>query len=210
MTTDTSSLIDFAVSHISVSRPKFIDAVSQAAWHAERTGDNEASAQIATLRSITLTMQGDWTSAGPLARQAITELGEKWRSDPAGRFAWNTTARSIALSETWDDANDLIRDATIAMSKDPERGHSLMGAQAMGKALAGQPVEALRLAAGIRHAATNMSILRSELAIAEAIAHREIGNRQRALDELQAIADGPTDIRMYCTVAAMLELAWSI
>ncbi len=82
-----------------------------------------------------------------------------------------------------------------------------MGVQAMGKALAGQPVEALRLVAGIRHAASNMSILRSELGFAEAVAHREIGDRERALAELRAIADAPPDLRLYCTVGAMLELA---
>ncbi len=115
--TDSSSLIDFAVCHISVSRATFLDAVGQAAWHVERTGDVAASAAVATLRSMALTMQGDWTSAGGLARRAIAELGEKWRMDAAGRFGWNMIARSIALSEAWDDANDLIRDATIAMSR---------------------------------------------------------------------------------------------
>ena len=87
----------------------------------------------------------------------------------AGRFAWNTSARSVALSESWDDDNPQVRDATMAMSRDVERGLSLMGVQALGEAMAGRPIDALRVAAGVRHAAATMSILRSELGIAEAL-----------------------------------------
>ena len=203
---DVSALIDLAVSHILVSRPKFVDAVREAAWHAERSGD-DYSGQIAALESIALTMQGDWTQGGTSARRALIELGESWWGDPAGRFAWNMVARSLALSESWDDANELVRDATIAMGRDPGRGLSLEAVRALGEALAGRPVDALSVAAGVRHAAASMSILRSELGIAEAIARREIGDRQRAFDELHEIADAPPDSRVYCTVAAMLELA---
>ena len=52
-----------------------------------------------------------------------------------------------------------------------------------------------------------MSILRSELDIAEAIARREIGDRERAITELRTIADETTEPRVYCPVAAMVELA---
>ena len=206
VSTDVDSLIDFSVSHILVSRSKFVEAVRQATWHADRFGPNDASAKIAALRSVALTMQGDWTLAGSLARQALVEFGEKWWTDTAGRFAWNTSARSVALSESWDDDDPLVRDATIAMSRDAERGLSLVGVQAMGEALAGRPVEALRVAAGVRHAAASMSILRSELGIAEALARHELGD-PCGLEELRAIADAPTDLRLYCTVAAMLGLA---
>ncbi len=173
----------------------------------ERSGDRQAAPQIAALRSISLTMQGDWTLAGSLAGDALTELGEKWWTDPVGRYAWNMRARSVALSEAWDDANIVVRDATIAMGRDAVRGLSLMGVRALGEALAGRPVDALRLAAGVRHAAASLATLRAELGIAEAVARRELGDRHCALDELRMIADAPTDIRMYCTVTAMLELA---
>ena len=172
--TDVESLIDFAVSHILVSRSKFVEAVRQATWHADQFAPNTTSAQIAALRSISLTMQGDWTLGGSLARQALAEFGDKWWADTAGRFAWNTSARNVALSESWDDNNPLVRDATVAMSRDAERGLSLVGVQALGEAMAGRPVDALRVAAGVRHAAATMSILRSELGIAEALARHEM------------------------------------
>ncbi len=187
-TTDVASLIDYAVSHILVSRSQFIDAVREATWHAERS-EHDFSAQIAGLQAVALTMAGDWSRGSALARQALSQLGERWWSDPAVRFAWNMAARGVALSERWDDDDELVSDATIAMSRDPGRGLSLEGIRAMGHALAGRPVDALRVAAGIRHAAPAMSILRSELDIAEAIARREIGDRERAIAELRTIAD---------------------
>src|SRR4029077_1752001 len=137
-------------------------------------------------RSVSLTMQGDWTLAGSLAREALAGLGDTWWADTAGRYAWNVSARNVGLGESWDDDNPLVRDATIAMSRDAARGLSLVGIQAMGQAMAGRPVDALRVAAGVRHAAATMSILRSELAIAEAIARRELGDPQ-GVEALRAI-----------------------
>ena len=207
VTTDASALVDFAVSHMVMSRSNFVDAVREATWHAERSGDVRLLGQISALRAVALTMQGDWTAGSTLARQALVELGESWWRDPAGRFTWNTAARGAALSERWDDTSEVVRDATLAMSRDAERGLSLEGVRSLGEALAGRPIDALRVAAGVRHAAARMSILRSELAIAEAIARREIGDRARALDELRAIAEAPPAPRLYCTMAAVLELA---
>ena len=52
-TTDVASLVDYAVSHILVSRPQFIDAVREAAWHAERS-EHDFAAQIAGLQAVAL------------------------------------------------------------------------------------------------------------------------------------------------------------
>ena len=52
-----------------------------------------------------------------------------------------------------------------------------------------------------------MSILRAELATAEAIARHEMGDRDAALFELRAIADSADEFVFYCSVAAMLALA---
>ena len=50
-------------------------------------------------------------------------------------------------------------------------------------------------------------MLRAELAIAEAIAHRELGDRVRAATELSTLADAPAETMVYCRVLAMCELA---
>jgi LuxR family transcriptional regulator, maltose regulon positive regulatory protein len=79
----------------------------------------------------------------------------------------------------------------------------------LGEALAGRPLDALRVAAGVRRAAqvAEMTILRAELAVAEALAHRELGDRSRALAELAALADAPAETMLFCRVLAMSELA---
>ncbi len=55
--------------------------------------------------------------------------------------------------------------------------------------------------------ATNMAILHSELGLAEAIAHRELGDRARAIAELSAIAEVPVAPVLFCQILATVELA---
>ena len=126
--------------------------------------------------------------------------------DPYGKFAWNAIASGAALLERWSDESADVRDAVLATSRDPERGLSLEGIRAVGEALAGRPVDAIRVAAGVRHAAAAMSILHSELALAEAIARRELGDRASSMLELELIVETPSEPAMYCRVLAALEL----
>ena len=95
------------------------------------------------------------------------------------------------------------------MSRDPERRLAFEGTRALGEALAGRPLDALRVAAGVRRAAqvADMTIMRAELAVAEALAHRELGDRSRALAELTALADAPAETMLFCRILAMSELA---
>ena len=60
----------------------------------------------------------------------------------------------------------------------------------------------------VRRAAsvTNRTILRTELGIAEAMAHRELGDRARAVTELTAIAAHPIEPLVYLQLLALLEL----
>jgi LuxR family maltose regulon positive regulatory protein len=118
-------------------------------------------------------------------------------------------ARAWALSECWNDTGDDVREADLALSRDPERRLGFEGTRALGEALAGRPADALRVAAGVRRAAevTNMTILRTELALAEAVAHRELGDRERAVPALTALADAPAETTLYCRILATLELA---
>ena len=64
------------------------------------------------------------------------------------------------------------------------------------------------MAAGVRHAASvsGMTILRTELATAEAVAHRELGDHDRARDELEALATAPAETMAFCRLLASLEL----
>jgi LuxR family transcriptional regulator, maltose regulon positive regulatory protein len=49
--------------------------------------------------------------------------------------------------------------------------------------------------------------MRVELDLAEAIAHRELGDSSRSFVELQALADTPAETMLWCRVLAMCELA---
>jgi LuxR family maltose regulon positive regulatory protein len=144
-----------------------------------------------------------------LARGALADLGDAWSADPLGRFAWNIIVRPLAMSERWDDGDDAVRRVEFELTRIPERRLSFEGTRAIGAALAGRPIDALRVAAGVQRAATvsSMSILRTELAVAEALAHRELGDRVRALAELEAVADTPAEAMLYCRILATVELA---
>ena len=207
---DIEAMLEFAWCHLFVDRRRFLELVEQATWWADRSAPDETlRARLTMLRSIAATLSGDWLEGKELAEGAMRTLGEGWWSDPLGRFGWNMVGRTWALLERWNDAGDDVREADLALSRDPERRLAFEGTRALGEALAGRPTDALRVAAGVRHAAevTNLSILRTELALAEAVAHRELGDRERALPLLAGLADAPADALLYCRVLATLELA---
>ena len=207
--TDFESMLDYAWCLLLVDRRRYINAVEQARWWADHsTVDESLRSRLTMLRSSAATISGDWAEGEALARRGLGEMGETWWRDPLGRFAWNMIARGIALSERWAETCDDVRNADLALSRDPERRLALEGTRALGDAFAGKPVDALRVAAGIRHAATvaNLVVLRAELALAEAVAHRELGDRSRALVELDALAEAPAETMLYCRIIALLEL----
>ena len=206
---DFGSMLDYAWCLLLVDRRRYINAVEQAAWWADHsTVDERLRNRLTMLQSSVAVLSGDWAESEALARRALEEMGETWWRDTLGRFVWNMIARGIALSERWAESCDDVRNADLALSRDPERRLALEGTRALGDALAGRPVDALRVAAGIRHAATvsNLVVLRAELALAEAIAHRELGDRSRALTELEELAATPAETMLYCRIIAMLEL----
>ncbi len=206
---DLQSMIEFAWCHLLVSRRRFLEIIEQATWWAAQCEpDGVLRARLTMLQSIAATIHGRWSETGALARLAMRDLGQEWWRDPLGRFGWNMITRGVALTERWDDAHDDVREAELALSRDPERRLTFEGTRALGQALAGRPLEALRVAAGVRHAASlsSMTILRTELAIAEAVAHRELGDHDRAREELEALATAPAETMAFCRLLASLEL----
>ena len=206
---DFGSMLDYAWCLLLVDRRRFISAVEQAAWWADHSPvDERQRNRLTMLQSSVEILSGNWAKSEALARVALEAMGETWWNDPLGRFVWNMIARGIALSERWSESFDDVRNAGLALGRDPERRLALEGTRALGDALAGKPVDALRVAAGIRHAASvsNLVVLRAELALAEAVAHRELGDRSRALTELEEIAATPAETMLYCRIIATLEL----
>ena len=206
---DLETTIEFAWCHRVVDGRRFIELVDDASWLIE--ADHPAPVvrgRLAVLQAEAAIMSGRWIAGGDLAQQALQEFGDAWWRDPLGRFAWNAIARRVALTESWDDGSPLIRKAERALNRDPLRRVALEGTRALAMVLAGQPVDALRVAAGVRGAIAveNMPVLQAELAVAEAVARREIGDRHRGLAELEALAEAPSSTFSYCQLLAGTEL----
>jgi LuxR family maltose regulon positive regulatory protein len=209
-TNDLDAMVAYAWCHVLIDRRRFVELVEQLAWWVERsTPDDLLRARVTMLRADAASITGRWAEGGALARQAMEAMGERWWQDFLGRFGWNMVARDVALSERWNDAGDDVHEAELALSRDVERRLAFEGVRAVGLALAGRPLDAIRIAAGVRRAVTvaDMTILRTELATAEALAHRELGDRATAIRELQALAEARAETMLSCRVLATLELA---
>lgn len=208
-TGDLDAMIEYAWCHLLVSRSRFVELIEEMTWWAGRSPPGAATqARLTMLRSMASTLGGDWVEGGRLARRSMAELGQGWWQDRLGRFGWNMLAREAALSEQWDEDGDEVREAEHALGRLPERRLALEGTRALGLAFAGRPADALRVVAGARQSAevTVMTILRAELAVAEAIAHRELGDHARAVPELTSLASTPAETMLYCRVLASAEL----
>jgi LuxR family maltose regulon positive regulatory protein len=212
MSADFDAILEAAWCHLLIDRQRLVEKIAEATWWADHFAvDADRRSRLLVLQSIAATVAGDWVRGAELARGALDDLASGWASDPLGRFAWNMVARDIALSERWDDDSVEVRDAEHALNQDPERLLAFEGTRAVGLALAGRPVDALRMAAGIRSAVAtaNMSILRTEVALAEALAHRELGDDHRSVTELHALAENGVAPMTYVTALAGIELVES-
>jgi LuxR family maltose regulon positive regulatory protein len=206
---DLDAIVETAWCHLLVDRDRFLEKVDEATWWSEHfTVDPPRRARIAVLRSIAATSTGDWCQGGALARRAVGDLGSGCGSDPLGRFAWNMVARDVALGERWDDDDPDVRWVTNSLARDPERLLALEGTRALGHALAGRPADALRVAAGVAGAAANanLAILRTEVALAEAIALRELGDEQRSATALHALTENEVAPMSFAVMRAAIEL----
>ena len=116
-------LIDFAVSHILGPRDRFVETVRDVIWHADRDEQRPLGAR----RCVAGDLPDDVGRLDGRPRRSRAERSPRWAtpggSDPAGRFAWNTAARGIALVGALGRRRPFVRDATIAMSRDPRARH---------------------------------------------------------------------------------------
>jgi LuxR family transcriptional regulator, maltose regulon positive regulatory protein len=207
---DVGSMLDYASCLLLVDRRAYIDAAEEAAWWVEHYSDDTLlHARSTMLQSRARLLEGDWIEAGELARRSMVEFGEEWWRDQLGRFGPNQVGREIAYSERWSESAEDVREAELALGRDPPRRAALEATRAVGHALAGRPVEALRIAAGVRRTArvTNKTIMRVELDLAELIAHRELGDSSRSFVAQHTLADAPAETMLWCKVLAMCELA---
>ncbi|KQW52558.1 hypothetical protein ASC77_24620 [Nocardioides sp. Root1257] len=209
-TQDLEAMLDFAWAHLLLDRRRFtslVDTVSRS-MRDDLDLPGALVARLEVLQSIAATLHGHWADGASLARSALQELGETWWVDPLGQFAWNMVARDVAFSERWDESGREARGVLRALSVVPERRIAIQGTRALGEALAGRPVDALRVIAGARQAAeiANMSILRAEATTAEGIAHRELGDMVDAMPHLLEAAEDCLEPTPHCVLLARLQL----
>lgn len=210
---DVDATIELAWCQLAVDRRRFLEMVDYlGGWAREDAAlDGTRAARLAVLESIAATLRGSWNEGGALARAALDTLGDAWWLDPLGRFAWSLVARDLALDERWDETSRSTRSAVAALTVTPEHRLPLDGIRALGDALAGRPVDALRIVAGARRACEvdNRAVLRVELSLAEAVAHRELGDLGAALPVLVDLVEERTGPAPYATVLAAIELAYA-
>ncbi|TDE92604.1 hypothetical protein EXU48_13750 [Occultella glacieicola] len=205
---DAESRIEYAWCHLFVDHERFDRLVDDLAGLPTEDVDPVLAARCLTLQAIAATGRGSWTDGSALARTALSELGETWWLDPLGRYSWNLIGRNLALSERWDESSAGTQEVIHSLTIAPERRFVLEGTRALGEALAGRPVNAIRIAAGVRGASedVNLTVLRMELATAEGIARREVGDAQESLRLLQELSADHIASTLYCCLLAHLEL----
>ena len=138
---DLESMVEYAWCHLLVDRRRFVELVEQLTWWADKSRPNDTiRIRVNALRASAAIVSGRWVESGALNRQVMLDLGESCWQDPLGRFAANGVARELALSERWDDTSDDVRQAEVALSRDPERRLAFEGTRALGEALAGRPL----------------------------------------------------------------------
>ena len=146
---DLATLLDLGWCQLLISRAAFLDCIDQAEWWAanREVPDDAVISKLDSLTSISCLIRGDWTRAAEQARRGLSRL-EAWWEDPIGRTGWNNVGRAIALSERWHDSDDEVRELSVILRHEPGRLVVLEATRALGDAMAGRPVDALRVAAG--------------------------------------------------------------
>jgi LuxR family transcriptional regulator, maltose regulon positive regulatory protein len=209
-TADVESAVRYAWCQLTVDRGAFVDALSVARSAGADAGPR-LRLRLDVLDAAVASMEGDWVPAGAIARAALERAEEQaWVDpiDPICRFAWRLVTHEAALAERWDDAAPTVARARAASSNGVESRWSFEGTRAIGLALAGHPLDAQRVAAGARQVAGTgrHATLSAELALADALVAREIGDRPGAEAALLALGGRPVHLVPSLQLVAQLEL----
>jgi LuxR family maltose regulon positive regulatory protein len=205
---DAASMVRFAWCRLLVDRAGFLDALSAAEAAVTQQGAHEERGRLGILRSVSAWLAGDWQVCVDLALDGLVELGDAALTDPIGRFGWSLVLRGLALGERWCEEGGIVERGRAAVTHDTDGRLAYEAARALGLALSGHPIDCLRVAAGVRRVAeiAEMGTVRVELDIAEAIAVRELGDRDRAEPALETLAARSAYPSSYVRVLATLEL----
>jgi LuxR family maltose regulon positive regulatory protein len=203
---DADALTELAWCQLFVDRSSF--EVALAAAESSAPEGVTGAGRLMILRAAAATVSGDWRGCEELAHAALVTMGERAALDSLGRFGWSLVAHGIALDERWVEGGPEVGQVCLGVSRDAQRATALEGTRAVGLALAGHTLDAVRTAAGVRQVADagDLGSLRTELALAEALATRELGDRELARELLDGLAVRPSYPDVFVQVVAQLEL----
>jgi LuxR family maltose regulon positive regulatory protein len=202
---DVGVLIDFAWCQWYFDRPSFEIALAAAEYTAPT--DRVAAGRLMILQAASAFLSGGGHACEDLARAGLDNMAEG-RLDTLGRFGSSLIAHGIALDERWLESGPEVGLVRLGVSNDARRSIALEGTRALGLALAGHPLAAVETSAGVRQTANteDMSSLRTELSLAEAIAARELGDRDGARQPLESLSSQSSYPLVFVQVLAQLEL----
>ena len=204
---DATSLLRLAWCRLLVDRDGFLDALAAAEGAVADPGQAGHTASLDVLRSMSAWLSGDWQACIDRAAAALEPLNDETPVGPVGRFGWTLASHGVALDERWGGSEAGVT-GRAAVAPDAYIGLAHEAARAVGLALAGHPLDSLRVAAGVSRLAehSDMRTLRTELQVAEAVAARELGDTGRAELALEDLAARSTYPCTYVPVLAHLEL----
>ena len=197
---DPVSLLRFAWCRLMVDRVGFLDALSAAEAAAVDPRPSDRAASLGVLHATSAWLAGDWPASIELGLAAVATPGATGAGNPLGRFGWSLVAHGLALDESWGGGEATAPEAFAGLSHE--------AARAVGLALAGHPLDSLRVTAAVERLAehSRMPVVRSELRLAQALATRELGDPERAEPDLEALAAAPAYPCTYVPPLALLEL----
>ncbi|MDH2415558.1 LuxR C-terminal-related transcriptional regulator [Nocardioides sp. CER19] len=181
------------------------DALTTAESTAGSLPEPEPS-RLRTLRAATSWLRADWHHAVAEARRALDASGGMAGADPIDRFCWRMIACGIAVDERWNDRLPVIGQARAASLAEASGRWVLEGSRAVGLALAGHPLDAARVADGLRGRADTYEAVRTRLALADALVARELDQRADARTALEALAGTSTYPDPVLQLVAQVEL----
>ncbi|WP_345518298.1 LuxR C-terminal-related transcriptional regulator [Nocardioides conyzicola] len=206
-TAGPDELVDFAWCQLLVDRTSFV-AASAAAESTAPSETGDGAARLMVLRATAALLSGDWRGCEELAREALSMMESPAWLDPIARYGWSLVAHGIALDERWLDGGEAVLAVANGVSNDAQRSIALEGTRALGLALAGHPLDAVRTAAAVRQVAEQgeLSTLRVELDLAEALAMRELGDHDQARQLLECLSAHASYPLTFVQLVAQLEL----
>jgi len=187
-----------------IDRAGFVDALALAA---DLPATASGTPRGAVLHAAAAFARGDWAQC--LERSHAAVAGVPGQADPVIGHGWRLLARAVALREMWSETEPVVAEARAAVSADGGRRLAHETARAVGLALAGQPVDAVRVAAGVRSGVEDAGSATAsvELDLAEAVSARELGDREPAGRSLEALAGRTGHLDAWVRLVAGLELA---